>query len=185
MALWRAGGAHRAMTAKSDGQRHLMSSSSGSGQPAQPLPIFLLRAVCGYWCSIVTLEPYPLPRAVHFDDEIMRVFQTIGVARPCVGNHPRQPVGMRFVDSAGKLLARLAAPRRKSDRRAGMPVTVFISPISKNCCVMRLRSIRMSTFVPGKEVYSVTDCGGHVEVGFTDMGERRKICGQGLICGWL
>ena len=35
--------------------------------------------------SVLMLEKekslYPLPRAVHFDDEIMRVFQTIGITK--------------------------------------------------------------------------------------------------------
>jgi 3-(3-hydroxy-phenyl)propionate hydroxylase len=46
---------------------------------------------------------YNLPRAVHFDDEIMRLFQTIDLARamqPLVHVSP----GMKFVDDAGRLL---------------------------------------------------------------------------------
>ena len=35
--------------------------------------------------SILVLEKeksfYPLPRAVHFDDEVMRVFETIGITK--------------------------------------------------------------------------------------------------------
>ncbi|GGF72654.1 3-(3-hydroxyphenyl)propionate hydroxylase [Azorhizobium oxalatiphilum] len=48
-------------------------------------------------------EAYHLPRAVHFDDEVMRVFQTIGLAQdilPCTRVNP----GMRFVDADGALL---------------------------------------------------------------------------------
>ncbi|MFG1178640.1 bifunctional 3-(3-hydroxy-phenyl)propionate/3-hydroxycinnamic acid hydroxylase MhpA [Xanthobacter versatilis] len=48
-------------------------------------------------------EAYHLPRAVHFDDEVMRVFQTIGLAdeiTPCTRINP----GMRFVDANGALL---------------------------------------------------------------------------------
>jgi len=46
---------------------------------------------------------YHLPRAVHFDDEIMRVLQTVGIAdemAKCVHVNP----GMRFVDADGRLL---------------------------------------------------------------------------------
>ena len=46
---------------------------------------------------------YHLPRAVHFDDEVMRVFETIGLAEaiePIVHVSP----GMRFMDAAGRCL---------------------------------------------------------------------------------
>ena len=46
---------------------------------------------------------YHLPRAVHLDDEVMRVLQTVGIAEEmakCVHVNP----GMRFVDADGRLL---------------------------------------------------------------------------------
>jgi 3-(3-hydroxy-phenyl)propionate hydroxylase len=46
---------------------------------------------------------YNLPRAVHFDDEVMRLLQTVGLAeamQPLVHVSP----GMKFVDDAGRLL---------------------------------------------------------------------------------
>ena len=46
---------------------------------------------------------YHLPRAVHFDDEIMRVLQTVGVADEMARWVHVNP-GMRFVDTAGRLL---------------------------------------------------------------------------------
>ena len=53
---------------------------------------------------------HPLPRAVHFDDEIMRVFQTIGVAQQ-VQDVSRVNPGMRFVDAQGQLLLDWPRPR--------------------------------------------------------------------------
>ena len=64
-----------------------------------------LLAECGL--SVVVFERdralHDQPRAVHFDDEIMRIFQTIGVAEE-VEAVSRINAGMRFVDPEGKLI---------------------------------------------------------------------------------
>lgn len=52
---------------------------------------------------------YNLPRAVHLDDEVMRLFQTVGLAermQPLVHVSP----GMRFVDDSGRLLLDWSRP---------------------------------------------------------------------------
>ena len=48
-------------------------------------------------------EMYPLPRAVHFDDEVMRVFQTVGIADDLHEKVYVNP-GMKFVDEDQNLL---------------------------------------------------------------------------------
>jgi 3-(3-hydroxy-phenyl)propionate hydroxylase len=49
------------------------------------------------------LTPYDLPRAVHLDDEIMRILQVIGVASE-MEKIMRPNLGMRFVDADNNLL---------------------------------------------------------------------------------
>jgi 3-(3-hydroxy-phenyl)propionate hydroxylase len=54
---------------------------------------------------------YPLPRAVHFDDEVMRVFQTIAVAERILPyTHISQ--GMRFIDTEGRLFLDWVRPKQ-------------------------------------------------------------------------
>jgi 3-(3-hydroxy-phenyl)propionate hydroxylase len=55
---------------------------------------------------------YNLPRAVHFDDEVMRLFQTVGLAdamQPLVHVSP----GMKFVDDAGRLMLDWSRPMER------------------------------------------------------------------------
>jgi 3-(3-hydroxy-phenyl)propionate hydroxylase len=60
-------------------------------------------------CGVNTLvlereaQAYHLPRAVHFDDEAMRVFQTIGLSDAVLPHVILSP-GMRFVDADGRLI---------------------------------------------------------------------------------
>lgn len=61
-----------------------------------------------------TLDVYHLPRAAHFDDEVMRVFQGIGLAE-AVLPHTTPVLGMDFVTAAGEVLFGFASkdrPRR-------------------------------------------------------------------------
>ena len=46
---------------------------------------------------------YHLPRAVHFDDEVMRIFQAVGLAGAMEEITHASP-GMRFVNAEGRLL---------------------------------------------------------------------------------
>ncbi|WP_397475406.1 bifunctional 3-(3-hydroxy-phenyl)propionate/3-hydroxycinnamic acid hydroxylase [Pusillimonas sp.] len=57
--------------------------------------------------SVLVLEReadvFPLPRAIHFDGEVMRVFQTIGIADALEPSLVVAP-GMRFLNAEGKIL---------------------------------------------------------------------------------
>ena len=68
--------------------------------------------------SVVVLDRetgiYPLPRAVHIDDETMRVFQSIGIA-DSLGMKMRVNPGMRFVRPDGVLLLDWPRPDKLSE----------------------------------------------------------------------
>ena len=88
-----------------------------------------LIGLCGLSALVLEREDeaYHLPRAVHFDDEVMRLFQTIGVAHD-VEQIVRINAGMRFVDAQGRLL--LDWPRPQTVGPLGWyPSYRCISPI--------------------------------------------------------
>jgi 3-(3-hydroxy-phenyl)propionate hydroxylase len=64
-----------------------------------------LLGLCGVRTLVLEREAntYHLPRAVHFDDECMRVFQTIGLADEILPHTILSP-GMRFLDADGRLI---------------------------------------------------------------------------------
>jgi 3-(3-hydroxy-phenyl)propionate hydroxylase len=63
-------------------------------------------------------EPYALPRAVHLDDEVLRILQDVGVADEVVAGS-RPIAGMRLVDRRLRTLAEF--PRRAEDGVHGWP----------------------------------------------------------------
>ncbi|WP_339032306.1 bifunctional 3-(3-hydroxy-phenyl)propionate/3-hydroxycinnamic acid hydroxylase [Bradyrhizobium symbiodeficiens] len=71
-----------------------------------------LLGLCGVRTLVLEREArtYHLPRAVHFDDECMRVFQTIGLAEAILPQTILSP-GMLFLDADGKMLLDWSRPR--------------------------------------------------------------------------
>src|SRR3954451_13133019 len=71
-----------------------------------------LLGLCGVRTLVLEREAqtYHLPRAVHFDDECMRVFQTIGLAETILPYVILSP-GMLFLDADGRLLLDWSRPQ--------------------------------------------------------------------------
>lgn len=70
-----------------------------------------LLGLCGVRTLVLEREAdaYHLPRAVHFDDEVMRVFETIGLSDHIVRDVILSP-GMHFVDASGKMILDWSRP---------------------------------------------------------------------------
>ena len=70
-----------------------------------------LLADCGLSVAVFEREAeiFALPRAVHFDDEAMRVFQALGVADR-IARSTRISPGMHFVDAEGRLILDWSRP---------------------------------------------------------------------------
>jgi 3-(3-hydroxy-phenyl)propionate hydroxylase len=71
-----------------------------------------LLGLCGVRTLVLEREArtYHLPRAVHFDDECMRVFQTVGLAEAILPQVILSP-GMLFLDAEGKMLLDWSRPQ--------------------------------------------------------------------------
>ncbi len=118
-------------------------------------------------------EHYHLPRAVHFDDEVMRVFQWIGVAGPLRPKLRINP-GMRFVGPDGELL--LDWPRPQEPSALGWhPSWRFHQPDLEQVLRKRLKNRPSVTFRTRCDVFHVEDKSTHVELRYEDM-SAGKIC---------
>lgn len=76
-------------------------------------------------------EPYPLPRAVHLDDEVFRVLQAAGVADTVLARS-RPMAGLRLLDGGHRVLAEFA--RHPDAGPHGFPQARWsTSPTSRRC----------------------------------------------------
>ena len=118
--------------------------------------------------SVLILEKeaniYNLPRAVHFDDEIMRVFQTIGISKS-LSKKLIINKGTKFIDDNGELL--LDWPRPKKITENGWyPSYRFHQPDLERSLRHNLKKYKNVTIVQNAEVYKTINKKDYVEVNY-------------------
>ncbi len=120
--------------------------------------------------SVIVLEReqgiYPLPRAVHIDDETMRVFQSVGIA-DSLSDKLRVNPGMRFVRADGELL--LDWPRPDTVAASGWyPSYRLHQPDLETLLRDALESQTDVDILNGRLVQAVCEKAHHVEIQFNN-----------------
>lgn len=118
--------------------------------------------------SVLILEKeanmYNLPRAVHFDDEIMRVFQTIGITKS-LSKKLIINKGTKFIDDNGELL--LDWPRPKKITENGWyPSYRFHQPDLERSLRYNFKKYKNVTTVQNAEVCNTINKKNYVEVNY-------------------
>ena len=128
-----------------------------------------LIALNGYSVLILEREKsyYPLPRAVHFDDEIMRVFQSIGITKDFL-KYTIINKGTKFVNSKGKVV--LDWPRPKEITENGWyPSYRFNQPDLERQLRKRLKSFKKVEIKQNSEVKKIKNYKNCVKIYFKDI----------------
>jgi 3-(3-hydroxy-phenyl)propionate hydroxylase len=140
-----------------------------------------LLALNGFSILILEREKnlYALPRAVHFDDEIMRVFQTIGITKKFLKNTIINK-GTKFVNSNGKVL--LDWPRPKSITENGWyPSYRFHQPDLEKNLRNRLKTFKKVKLMQNTEVTKIKNNKNSVDLFFKSKNKINKASSKYVI----
>ena len=140
-----------------------------------------LLALNGFSILILEREKnlYALPRAVHFDDEIMRVFQTIGITKKFLKNTIINK-GTKFVNSDGKVL--LDWPRPKSITENGWyPSYRFHQPDLERNLRARLKKFKKVKLMQNAEVKKIKNNKNKVDLFFKIKNKVQKVSSKYVI----
>ena len=140
-----------------------------------------LLALNGFSILILEREKdlYALPRAVHFDDEIMRVFQTIGITKKFLKNTIINK-GTKFVNSEGKVL--LDWPRPKSITENGWyPSYRFHQPDLERNLRYRLKTFKKVKLMQNTEVIKIENNKNCVDLFYKSKNKIQKVSSQYVI----
>ena len=140
-----------------------------------------LLALNGFSILILEREKnlYALPRAVHFDDEIMRVFQTIGITKNFLKNTIINK-GTKFVNSSGKVL--LDWPRPKSITENGWyPSYRFHQPDLERNLRNRLKTFKKVKLMQNTEVTKIKNNKNSVDLFFKSKNKIHKASSKYVI----
>jgi 2-polyprenyl-6-methoxyphenol hydroxylase-like FAD-dependent oxidoreductase len=110
-------------------------------------------------------EPYPRPRAVHFDDEIGRVFQGLGLTEPVKAISAAVPDHYEWRNAAGEALVRIDWSGRGP---SGWPMANFFSqPDLEKVLAEAVEAMPNVTLRRGAEVVGVEEQAEDVLVTYT------------------
>ncbi|MDA9170962.1 bifunctional 3-(3-hydroxy-phenyl)propionate/3-hydroxycinnamic acid hydroxylase [Alphaproteobacteria bacterium] len=126
--------------------------------------------------SVLVLEKeasiYNLPRAVHFDDEIMRVFNTVGI-RNKLSKKLIINKGTKFVDQDENLI--LDWPRPKVITENGFyPSYRFHQPDLERCLRSTLKKFKKISIKQNANVEKIISKKEFVEVSYMDTNSKKK-----------
>ena len=125
--------------------------------------------------SILVLEKeksfYPLPRAVHFDDEIMRVFQTIGITN----NFLKYTIinkGTKFVDKKNRVILDWPRPRETTEN-GWYPSYRFHQPHLERELRKKLKSYKKVEVKQSTVVEKIINNKNEVNIFFKDINSNK------------
>ena len=123
-----------------------------------------LLAQCGVRVVVIerNIAMYHLPRAVHFDDETMRIFQTVGIADP-LSEKVRINPGMRFVDHQKSVI--LEWPRPQEIGFQGWHASYRLhQPDLEQLLRAKLSDYSNVVVLNGTEIVNIEQNSGHVRL---------------------
>jgi 3-(3-hydroxy-phenyl)propionate hydroxylase len=113
---------------------------------------------------------YPLPRAVHFDDEAMRVFQAVGVADQ-IASGSIVNRGMRFIAASGHLL--IDWPRPQEVGPQGWHASYRFHQPDIEAALRRAADRPSNRILLRNEVFNIEESEDGVRLHFEDLGSGR------------
>ena len=127
--------------------------------------------------SILVLEKeksfYPLPRAVHFDDEVMRVFETIGITNSFL-RYTIINKGTKFVDRKNRVILDWPRPREITDN-GWYPSYRFHQPDLERELRKKLKSYKKVEIKQNSDVKKIINKNNEVNIIFEDINFKKKI----------
>ncbi len=128
-----------------------------------------LIALQGFSVLILEREKsfYPLPRAVHFDDEIMRIFQTIGITKDFL-KHTIINKGTKFVNSKGKVVLDWPRPRSLTEN-GWYPSYRFNQPDLEKQLRKKLKKYKKVEIKQNSEVSKIKNFKDYVKIKFKNL----------------
>ena len=125
--------------------------------------------------SILVLEKeksfYPLPRAVHFDDEVMRVFETIGITNTFL-KHTIINKGTKFVDKKNRVILDWPRPREITEN-GWYPSYRFNQPDLERELRKKLKSYKKVEIRQNSNVKKIINKKNEVDIIFEDINSKK------------
>ena len=114
---------------------------------------------------------YPLPRAVHFDDEIMRVFQTIGITKEFL-KHTIINKGTKFVNSKDKVILDWPRPKKITDN-GWYPSYRFHQPDLEKKLRKKLKNYKKVSIEQNSEVIKIKNSKNHADITYLNINNHK------------